>query len=93
MRKNVISVEMSDGTVHGPHRVTFADKVLAERTFRANGWDLQREPIRLEGFFGFAALKREGIFTGSYEEFLEQLIDTSFEAGADEDPTQADTSA
>lgn len=91
MRKNTVTVEMQDGTIHGPVRVIFADKVRAEKSFRANGWNLGEENVRLEGFFGWAATKREGMHDISYDEFLEQLIDVNFESAVQgdegEDPT------
>ena len=95
MKKNTITCEMQDGSIYGPHRVIFADKVHAEKTFRANGWEFGGENIRLEGFFAWAASRRAGDHAHSYEAFLEQLVDTAFQSqdADDEDPTPADTSA
>ena len=53
--------------------------------------NLGEENVRLEGFFGWAATKREGMHDISYDEFLEQLIDVNFESAVQgdegEDPT------
>lgn len=97
IRKNTVTVELTDGTILGPERVIFADKLRLERTARASNWDMSRDEFRVQSFLSWAALERtkqlaEG--TG-YEQFLEQLVDIQFnaDAGDDADPTQADTSA
>ena len=95
MRKNFITVEMNDGTVHGPERVIFADKMRLERTGRASNWDLARDEVRMQSFLAWAALDRtKAIQDLGYEQFLEAVVDIEFKSEAgDESPTPADTSA
>lgn len=97
IRQNRITVELADGTVVGPVRVIFADKLRLERTARASNWDISRDEFRVQSFLAWAALNRTGDLAEGvgYEQFLEQLIDIQFDANseADEDPTTADTSA
>lgn len=93
MRKNHITAEMQDGSVHGPHRVIFADKVHAEKTFRANGWSFGEENIRLEGFFAWATTRRAGEHDLGYEAFVEQLVDTQFESATQEDEGEDPTTS
>jgi len=97
IRRTVISAELTDGSILGPERVIFADKLRLEKSARANNWDINRDEFRVQSFLAFAAFDRthqlpEG--TG-YEAFLELLVDLEFvaRAGGDEDPTPADTSA
>lgn len=94
MKQNRVSVELLDGTVIEQLRVLFADKIRLERAARANGWDLARDEIRVQGFLAWSAAERTGATSEAYEPFLEQIADVDFEAGVtDEDPTTADPSA
>lgn len=102
MKQNLITVELLDGTVQGPIRVLFADKIRYERAARANQWGATEE-IRLQGFLAWAALERTGQTTESYEAWLELVADVHFQTGVDPaatggaddepDPTQAGISA
>lgn len=97
IRRTTLTIELTDGTILGPERVIFADKLRLEKTGRANNWDLNRDEFRVQSFLAFAAFERSGQLPEgtSYEQFLELLVDLEFSAiaGGDEDPTQADTSA
>lgn len=95
VRHTMITVEMQDGSVLGPERVIFADKMRLERSAKANKWDIGRDEFRTQSFLAWAALNRTKATELGYDLFLEQLIDVVFEADAqvDDDPTQADTSA
>ena len=99
LRKNLVTVELMDGSVVGPERIIFADKIRLEKAARANSWDLSRDEIRMGSFFAWAVLERtsklptEGM---KYEEFLPEILDvqvTTEEPEDAEDPTTADTSA
>lgn len=95
MRRSTVMVEMSDGSVYGPERVIFADKMQFERSARANNWKLTDE-FRLQSFLSWAVLKRLGTLDLAYDQFMEQLVDIAFTGDAeddDEDPTAADISA
>lgn len=98
LKKSLISVELMDGTIIGPERIIFADKIRLERTARANGWDMSRDEMRMGSFFAYAALERIGQLPTegmSYEDLLPEILDlqVTAEHPADEGPTTADTSA
>lgn len=98
LRKNLVTVELMDGSVVGPERIIFADKIRLEKAARANSWDLSRDEIRMGSFFAWAVLDRTGQLPAEgmkYEEFLPEILDVqvSSEEPTDEDPTTADTSA
>ena len=99
LRKNLVTVELMNGSVVGPERIIFADKIRLEKAARANSWDLSRDEIRMGSFFAWAVLDRteqlptEGM---KYEEFLPEILDvqvTTEEPEDADDPTTADTSA
>ena len=100
LRKNLVTVELMNGSVVGPERIIFADKIRLEKAARAHSWDLSRDEIRMGSFFAYAVLERTGQLPRegmTYEELLPELIDVQVSseepAEADEDPTPADTSA
>lgn len=98
LRKNLVTVELMNGSVVGPERIIFADKIRLEKAARANSWDLSRDEIRMGSFFAWAVLDRTGQLPAEgmkYEEFLPEILDVqvSSEEPADEDPTTADISA
>ena len=91
MRKAMSTVEMEDGTIHGPVRILYIDKLKCERAARNNQWDMQTDEITLSGFLAWAALTRTGVITMPYEEFLESVADVMTEVldVNPEDPTKA----
>lgn len=98
LKRQLISVELTDGTVVGPERIIFADKIRLERTARVNSWDMTRDEMRMGSFFAFAALERTGNLPRegmTYEELLPEILDlqVTTEDPSDDDPTPADTSA
>lgn len=89
MRKNIATAELADGTIIGPVRVLYADKLKYETSARHNGWNLTDE-IRGQGFLAWAAFTRTGEISLSYDEFVEQIADVTFEVVETEgstDPT------
>ena len=99
LRKNLVTVELMNGSVVGPERIIFADKIRLEKAARANSWDLSRDEIRMGSFFAWAVLDRTGQLPTEgmkYEEFLPEILDvqvSSEEPEDADDPTTADTSA
>lgn len=91
MNRNRSTAELLDGTVLGPVRILFADKLRYEKAAKANGWELQE--FRLQGFLTWAALNREGHTQLTYEEFIGQLADIEFEAGYQDAPSDDPTPA
>nr|DAT72610.1 MAG TPA: hypothetical protein [Caudoviricetes sp.] len=85
------TVEMEDGTIHGPVRILYIDKLKCERAARNNQWDMQTDEITLSGFLAWAALTRTGVVTMPYEEFIESVADVMTEVldVNPEDPTRA----
>jgi hypothetical protein len=75
-------------------RIIFADRLRFEKTAKARGWDPEKQPMTSAGFISWAALNRSGQFPGSYEDFLNVVIDVEIDdvksQGADDtdDPTQ-----
>lgn len=95
MLRSYASYELTNGEIHNDLRITYSDKARAESTARNRGWDAEKENIKLAGFLAWAAAKRLSLFAGTYEEFIEQLVDVALQADdsdddkADpEDPTQ-----
>lgn len=91
MRKAMTTVEMEDGTIHGPVRILYIDKLKCERAARNNSWNMQTDEITLSGFLAWAALTRTGVVTMPYEEFIESVADVMTEVldVNPEDPTRA----
>lgn len=90
MNKAMTTVEMLDGTVHGPERILYIDKMKCERAARQNEWDTSRDEVTIAGFLAWATLKRTGAIAMPYEEFIEAVADVSTEIVA-VDPTKTST--
>lgn len=91
MHKAMTTVEMTDGTIYGPERILYIDKLKCERAARNNQWNMQTDEITLSGFLAWAALTRTGKITMPYEEFLESVADVMTELVQIDaaDPTRA----
>lgn len=91
MHKVMTTVEMADGTIYGPERVLYIDKLKCERAARNNQWNMQTDEITLSGFLAWAALTRTGKITMPYEEFVESVADVMTELSEIDaaDPTKA----
>lgn len=68
IKKVLMSVEMNDGTEHENIRVTVPDQLQWARTARQKGWDPQ-DQITAGYFMVWHALKRLGLYTGTWEKF------------------------
>ena len=90
------NLELANGTVLSDLRVTYADRVRAEKTAKARGWDPNHDNVLIAGFIAWAAAQRLGHINQGYEEFINELVDAqvtneaSNPAQDDEDPTQTD---
>lgn len=83
-----VDVYMVDGTVHKDVSVILADQVAFSTTRLRHKWPtLQEDPLLAGSFMAFMALKRLGEFTGSWEDFTNQVAQVSAEVG-DSDPFQ-----
>lgn len=65
--------ELADGGVYEA-RITHLDRVAAERKTRVEGWG-DNDATSTEAFICYAALKRTGQYDGSFDDFLESLVD------------------
>ena len=90
MNKAMTTVEMLDGTIYGPERILYIDKMKCERAAHRNGWDTSRDEVTVGGFLAWATLTRTGKITMPYEEFIEAVADVSTEIVA-VDPTKTET--
>ena len=89
MNKAMTTVEMQDGTIYGPERILYIDKLKCERAARRNEWDTNRDEVAMGGFLAWATLTRMGKITMPYEEFIEAVADVSTEIVA-ENPTMTE---
>ena len=89
MNKAMTTVEMLDGTIYGPERILYIDKMKCERAARRNEWDTARDEVTIGGFLAWATLTRTGKITMPYEEFVEAVADISTEIVA-ENPTMTE---
>jgi hypothetical protein len=92
LKPTYANVELTNGVVHEDVRITYGDRLRLEKTMKARGWDGERQPFTTSGFLAWAALERLGAYTGSYTEFLAdvldvQLDDTAADPAEPEDPT------
>lgn len=62
-----------DGTHLGPSRQIMADRIRWETAARANRWTLEDNAFTFSAFSAWAVFHRTGEFTGTYDEFVEQL--------------------
>lgn len=79
MNKAMTTVEMLDGTIYGPARILYIDKLKCEKAAHANGWDTGKDEVTIAGFLAWATLKRMGTVSMPYEEFIEAIADVSTE--------------
>lgn len=88
--KQHVTVELVGDLVCGPERIIHADKIALERTAKARNWVVEKNFATTNAFLAWAVLKRTGDYVGSFEEFLEVLVDVYVERGEAVDPTQTD---
>lgn len=86
MKTSHIDIEMSDGTVHEDVRILAQDRLALERTSRAKGWKFgQPDSTHMydqQVFLGWHALKRNGEYAGTFEEFRDRdHIDSTLKHG------------
>ncbi|MBF6085299.1 hypothetical protein IU485_28420 [Nocardia cyriacigeorgica] len=82
-----VDVAMLDGTEHTGIQTTVADQMLYARTRRTHKWDSpQDDMLTFINFLAYAALRRLGLFAGSWDQFVEAAAAVS-ETSDDVDPT------
>lgn len=94
IKPTLAAVELAtpDGTVvHDQVRVIYADRLQYEKSAKARNWNVQASPMFGAGFLAWAALTRLGLYSGTWEEFLDQVVDVTLAEPEDgeADPTRA----
>lgn len=70
-------IEFQDGTTITVREI-FADQVRWDTDRAKRGWPgLTESPILATGYMAWAAAVREGKFTGSWDQFCAQVVDTT----------------
>ncbi|MBF6483842.1 hypothetical protein IU431_06680 [Nocardia otitidiscaviarum] len=88
IQRNYVSVAMLDGTEHQNIPTIVADEMLYASTRRRLKWDPpQDDPITFNNFMGYAALRRSGAFSGSFDDFERAAAKVVLEEGEPVDPT------
>lgn len=71
IQRIVVDVAMLDGTEHNAITVTTSDRMKLANTARRHKWGtLQDDPDRSITFLAYAALSRLGLFSGSWDDFV-----------------------
>lgn len=83
--------EDQDGTEHGPYRITLADKLQYEKTAKVRKWDAESDAITSDAFLVWHASKRAGAHDLSFEDFTNQMVDTSAQKLEEEDTEESPT--
>lgn len=76
IRKIHTTVELADGTIHGPHRITAQDQWQWEITSAANGWRAEVSAYKGNTFLSWHALTRLGLVHSTFDDFRShELVD------------------
>ncbi|MFT3877422.1 MAG: hypothetical protein QM708_13515 [Propioniciclava sp.] len=92
LNKAYANVELQDGRTYTDLRVTFTDRKRWEVAAKARGWDAERQPVTLAAFLSWAAMVRLGHFTGTFDDFVNQLVDAQLDATAAQEDRADDPS-
>lgn len=84
MQKVYSVVELQDGSILPPERITLPDRIRYETAARANGWNAETTPVTAQAFLAWAATERAGHHALPWDEF----ITTAVEATATQDEDQ-----
>lgn len=89
MQKMTVDVVMVDGTEHKGVQVILADQVGYSTARQRHKWaPMEDDPLMAGAFMGYLAMKRQGLFTGSWDEFT--LAVAAISADDDEEDTTVD---
>lgn len=78
MQQIKVNVLMVDGTEHKDVPTILADQVAFSTTRQRHKWPtMEEDPLLFGSFVAFCAMKRLGLFTGSWTEFTEQCAQVS----------------
>lgn len=70
VKRLIVTVEMEDGTVHENVKTNLADQMLFAKTRQKHNWaGPTDDPMLWLNFMAYAALRRRGLFEGSWDEF------------------------
>lgn len=91
IQKVTVQVLMVDGTLHTVDTI-LADQIAFSTTRQKHSWPSATEdPILFGSFLAFSAMKRQGLFTGSWPEFCDAVAAIDAEDPSPVDPTPAAT--
>lgn len=94
IQRIIIDVAMIDGTEHTGVVVTTADRMKLAATARRHKWGtLQDDPDRSITFLAWAALTRRGVFSGTWDDFVNQSETVTSPEAEDVPPTVTATPA
>lgn len=73
MKKIHLKVHMVNGDSHDVETI-LADQILYSTTRQKHKWPtMQEDPILFAAFLAFAAMQRQGQFTGNWDDFQQQV--------------------
>lgn len=80
-----LDIEMLDGTTYEGVRTVLKDQVSYSTTRAKHGWPtMQDDPTLFINFIAYSALKREGKFSGTWDEFCETCAGVGDASGDDD---------
>lgn len=87
IQKITVAVLMDDGQVHNVDTI-LADQINFSTTRQRHKWpSAADDPILFGSFLAFSAMKRVGLFGGSWDEFTAQVAAVDLAGVDDVDPT------
>lgn len=88
IQRTYVSVGMVDGTEYESLPTTVADEMLYASTRRRHKWEPMQDDITTyKNFLGFAVLRRLGHYTGSFDDFGNDVAVVVLEEAEPVDPT------
>lgn len=88
IKRIILDVLMNDGTLHEGVVITTADRIKSESVGRRQKWgSIEESQQTYSTFWAYAALARLGLFSGSFEDFVNQNELVTGQDGDDVDPT------
>lgn len=89
IQRIILDVAMLDGTEHTDVAVVVADRMKLSEVARRHKWGgLDTDPDRGMTFLAYAALSRRGLFSGTFDDFVNAAeVVAPQEDAVDVDPT------
>lgn len=88
MQKITVNVLMADGTEHRAIPTILADQVAYSQTRQRHKWPtMEDDPLLFGAFLAYSAMKRLGLFEGSWDMFTESVAAVDADDIDEVDPT------